>query len=202
MKNLAPVVALAFSAVSFGAYAHEWTVDSAHSNVSFTVRHLVSKVSGGFSDFSGKINFDDKKPEETKVTLNVKSASINTSNSKRDDHLRSPDFFDAAKYPMLTFTGTKVSSIGNNTYKLEGNQTIHGVTKPAIYNVEYLGSAKDPEGKSRAGFTATTKINRKDYGLAWNKLVESTPMVGDEVEITLQLEGIASDSMAKASLKK
>ena len=190
------------ASISLAARASEWNVDAAHSNVGFTVRHLVSKVSGGFTDFSGKISFDDKKPEDTKVAITVKSASINTANSKRDDHLRSADFFDAAKYPTLSFTSTKITSTGASTYKLEGNQTLHGVTKPAVYNVEFLGAAKDPEGKTRAGFSATSKINRKDYGLAWSKIVESTPMVGDEVEITLQFEAVNADSLTKAAPKK
>ena len=202
MKFIAPLFAAALASVSVAAMASEWNIDASHSNVAFTVRHLVSKVSGGFNDFSGKINFDEKKPEDTKISVTVKTASVNTANAKRDEHLRAADFFDAEKFPTLTFVSTKVTPTGAKTYKLEGNQTIHGVTKPAVYNVEYLGAAKDPGGQLRAGFTATSKINRKDYGLAWNKVVESTPLVGDEVDITLQFETVGAEAAAKAAPKK
>lgn len=180
------------------AFAGEYTVDQSHSNVMFTIRHLVSKVSGQFKDFEGNFNFDDKKPEMSSVKFSINAASIDTQNSRRDEHLKGADFFDVTKFPKLTFTSTKVTKESEGRYKLEGNMSLHGVTKPVSYDVEYLGADKDPKGTKRAGFVAKTRISRKDFGLTWTKTVESGGLlVGDEVEITLQLEAMEKETTAK-----
>lgn len=173
------------------ALAAEWTVDAAHSNVMFTVRHLVSRVSGQFKDFSGTFSFDEKKMDNSKISFKIKTNSIDTSIGKRDDHLRSPDFFDSTKFPDMTFESTKVTSKGSNTLLIDGKMSLHGITKPVVFETEFLGLEKGPDGVRRAGFAAKTKINRKDFGLTWNKLVESGAMlVGEEVDISIQIEAI------------
>jgi polyisoprenoid-binding protein YceI len=181
-------LAMSVSAVVWGA---DYSVDKDHSRVGFSVRHLVSHVSGNFKDFSGTFKFDAKKPEASKVDFSINAASINTDNDKRDAHLKSPDFFDTAKFAKITFEGKKVTADGENKFKVDGDMTMHGVTKPVTFEVEYLGREKDPWGNYRAGFSATTKLNRKDFGLTWNKVLESGGMmVGDDVEVSLQIEAV------------
>ncbi len=173
------------------ALAAEWNIDAAHSNVMFTVRHLVSRINGQFKDFSGTFSFDEKKMDDSKVSFKIKTNSIDTTIGKRDDHLRSPDFFDSTKFPDMTFESTKVISKGSNTLLIDGKMSLHGITKPVVFESEFLGLEKGPDGVRRAGFAAKTKINRKDFGLTWNKLVESGAMlVGEEVEINIQIEAI------------
>jgi polyisoprenoid-binding protein YceI len=191
MKKILSVVVLASALVAQVAFATEFTVDPAHSSIGFSIRHLVSHVKGEFKEFEGKINMDEKKPEASKVEFTVKSDSINTNNEKRDNHLKSEDFFDAKKFPTLSFVSKKVASAGKNKMKVTGDLTIHGVTKPATFNVEYNGQMKDPWGNMRAGYSATSKINRKDFGLTWNKALEAGGMmVGDDVEIALNVEAV------------
>ena len=173
------------------AFAADYTVDPGHSRIGFTVRHIVSKVSGEFKDVSGNFSFDEKKPAAAAGSFEAKTDSISTNNDKRDTHLKSPDFFDAQKFPKLTLTNVKLSANGSKKYKLSGDLTMHGVTKPVVFDMEFLGADKDPWGGTRAGFTAKTHINRKDFGLSWNKTLESGGLlVGDEVEITLDVEGV------------
>lgn len=173
------------------ALAAEWNIDAAHSNVMFTVRHLVSRINGQFKDFSGAFSFDEKKMDDSKVSFKIKTNSIDTTIGKRDDHLRSPDFFDSTKFPDMTFESTKVTSKGSNTLLIDGKMSLHGITKPVVFETEFLGLEKGPDGVRRAGFAAKTKINRKDFGLTWNKLVESGAMlVGEEVDISIQIEAI------------
>lgn len=185
------LTALLSVAMAVPALAAEYSVDKDHSNVGFQVRHMLSKVNGEFTDFESNFIFDDKKIEDSKGTFVVKTASINTRNQKRDDHLRSPDFFDSKKFPEMTFKSKKVTKAGDKNFKLEGDLTIKGVTKPVTFDGEYLGIEKDPWGNTRAAFTAKTKINRKDYGLNWNKTLESGGLlVGDDVEISLNVEAV------------
>ncbi len=172
-------------------HAKEYKVDSSHSSVSFMVRHLVSKVVGNFKEFDGSLSFDPKKPEDTKVNASVQTSSINTENKKRDDHLQSDDFFSAKKFPKLTFVSSKITPTEKNKYQMVGDLTIRGVKKPVTFDVEYLGEAKDPWGGTRAGFTATTKINRKDFGMVWNKALDNGGVVlSDEVEINVNFEAL------------
>ncbi len=176
-------------------WAANYTIDKDHTTVSFKIRHLFSKVEGTFNDFSGAFSYDSGHPELWKAEATIQAASINTRVEKRDNHLRSKDFFDAANYPTLTFKSTGVTDATQTNAKLRGLLAIHGVEKPVVLDLEIHGEGKDPWGNVRAGFTATTKINRKDFGLIWNEVVESGQLlVGEEVEITLEVEGIKQAS--------
>ncbi|OIO37900.1 MAG: hypothetical protein AUJ72_03700 [Candidatus Omnitrophica bacterium CG1_02_46_14] len=168
-----------------------YNVDVNHTTVSFKVRHLFSKVQGLFNKYEGTIDYEPGKPETWKTSGTIDVKSINTSVPKRDEHLRSPDFFDVEKYPTISFKSTKVTSATDTAAKLEGVMTMHGVEKPIVLDVEIHGVGKDPWGNTRAGFTAITKINRKDFELNWNQTLESGGvLVGEEVEITLEIEGV------------
>lgn len=185
------LAAAAVLASASSVLAADFVVDPSHSRIGFSVRHLVSKVPGEFKDYEGSFSFDEKKPEASKASFTIKAASINTNFEKRDEHLRSPDFFNTAKHPTLTFVSKKVAPAGKGKYKLQGDITIAGVTKPVTFEVEYAGTAKDPWGGTRAGFTAVSKVNRKDFGMVWNKALDSGGFIlGDDVEIKLDLEAI------------
>ncbi len=191
LKQYCVLVVLALFLWPSLSWAAVYNVDINHTTVSFKVRHLFSKVQGLFNQFEGTIDYEPGKPETWKTSGTIDVRSINTSVPKRDDHLRSPDFFDAEKYPTISFKSTKVIKATDTTAKLEGLITMHGVEKPIVLDVEIHGIGKDPWGGTRAGFTATTKINRKDFGLNWNQVLESGGvLVGDEVEITLEIEGV------------
>jgi polyisoprenoid-binding protein YceI len=163
--------------------------------VGFSVSHLFTSVQGRFDRFSGTIEFDPQKPEAAVVRATVEAASINTNHEKRDKHLRSGDFFDVENHPTLSFESTSgVTEMVENRGKLAGNLTIHGVTKPVVFDVVFRGQGKDPWGNVRAGFSARLDIDRKDYGLTWNKALETGGvLVGDEVEIRIEVEGILGD---------
>jgi len=172
--------------------AEIFVIDNDHTSVTFRIRHLFTKVSGRFDEFEGKVDFDPAKPEQTKVEGSIDTKSINTNVENRDKHLRSKDFFDVEQFPKITFVSTKVSDVDTKaqTGKLHGNLTIHGVERPVVLTVQFLGRGKDPWGNDKAGFSATTTINRKDFGLAWNETVETGGLlVGDEVEIEIAAEG-------------
>jgi len=174
------------------AGATTWKVDQAHTTVGFNVSHLFTSVHGRFDRFEGSIVFDPAKPDAAIVRATVEAASINTNNPKRDTHLRSADFFDVEKQPKLSFESTGgVTGMSGGRGKLAGNLTIHGVTKPVVFEVTYRGEGKDPWGNLRAGFAASSRINRKDFGLNWNEVLETGGLlVGDEVEIEIDAEGI------------
>ncbi len=174
------------------AWTATYAIDKDHTSVSFKIRHLFSKVEGMFRDFEGTIAYDPEHPEQLQATAMIKAPSIDTRVEQRDNHLRSKDFFDVEQYPTITFTSTKVTDDTPNSAKLQGLLRIHGVEKPVVLDVEIHGVGKDPWGNVRAGFTGKTKINRKDFGLTWNKTLETGQLlVGEEVEITLEVEGIA-----------
>jgi polyisoprenoid-binding protein YceI len=179
------VVALALSA---SAQATSWIIDPNHSSVGFSIRHLFSKVPGAFDKFSGTIDYDPANPTAASVKVEIDPASIDTKTQKRDDHLRSPDFFDVAKFPAMTFQSTKVTKGEGNALAVEGNLTMHGVTKPVTLAVTFLG-AGPAMGGQRAGFEATTKIDRKDFGIIWNKTLDSGTLLGDDVDIAIGIEG-------------
>ncbi len=171
--------------------AAEYSVDPAHSHVGFVVRHMLGKVPGEFKDFEGTFQFDEKKPSLSAADFTIKSASISTDNPKRDTHLKSGDFFDAEKYPTLTFKSKKLVPAGHHKYKLMGDLTMHGITHPVTFAVEYMGSMKDPWGSTRASFTANTKVNRKDFNILWNKKLDSGSwLIGDDVMINLDIEAV------------
>jgi len=183
---------LAFSAA---AHAANWKVDGSHTTVGFSVSHLFTSVQGRFDRFDGTIVFDPEKPESAIVRATVEAASINTNNTKRDEHLRGDDFFDVEKHPTLSFESTGgVTEMKENRGKLAGNLTIHGVTKPVVFDVTFRGQGKDPWGNVRAGFAASLNINRKTYGLNWNEVLETGGLlVGEEVEIRIDVEGILGE---------
>lgn len=167
-----------------------FTVDAAHSSVGFSIKHLTSKVRGEFTQFDSNFSFDEAHPEEGKVNVTIKAASVNTRNDKRDEHLRGPDFFNAEKFPELKFVSKKVTKGKSKTqFKVEGELTLLGVTKPLLLDVEYHGAAKDPWGNEKAGFTATGKINRKDFGMVWNKSLDKGGiLLGEEVALQIEVE--------------
>ena len=167
-----------------------WQIDSAHSEINFWVRHLmISKVRGQFEKFSGEINFDADNPANTTVAITIEASSINTREAQRDGHLKSPDFLDAENFPTLTFTSKRVELDSNYRGRLIGDLTIRGVTNEVTLVVEYAGQAKSPWGTTSAGFSASTKINRKDWGLTWNQALETGGvLVGDEINIDIEIE--------------
>jgi polyisoprenoid-binding protein YceI len=171
--------------------ASPWDIDPAHSNVEFSVRHLmVSTVKGNFQKVSGFVELDDKNITKSSVEVTIETASIDTREPKRDAHLRSPDFFDATKYPTITFKSTKVEKTGKDKLKVTGDLTIHGISKPVVLMAEGPSPAlKDPFGRTVRGVTATGKINRKDWGMVWNKALDTGGvMVSDEVKLELNAE--------------
>ncbi len=178
-----------------------WMIDSAHSEVNFTVRHMmISNVRGQFQKFSGTVEFDEATPANTTVDVQIDVASINTKEEKRDGHLKSPDFFDAEKYPYLTFKSKRVEVKDETHARLIGDLTIRDVTKEVSLDVEYNGSAKSPWGTTNAGFSAKTSIKRKDWGLNWNVALETGGwLVGDDIHIAIELEIIQQPEAVPAA---
>lgn len=185
-------LALATAILSAPLFADTYAIDKAHSEATFTVRHFVSRVSGKFDDFAGAVNGDLSKPDAASVEFTIKTASVDTGVANRDNHLRSADFFDASNHPEITFKSTLIKPAGaKNVFNVTGNLTMRGVTKQVTLPVEFLGFAKDPGGNTRAGFTTHTTLNRKDYGINWNKaLDEGGFMLSDDVDITINLETV------------
>lgn len=172
------------------AGAASWDIDAGHSAVSFSVRHLmVSNVRGELGKVSGTISVDDKDITKSTVEATIDVAGINTRDAKRDEHLRSPDFLDVGKFPSITFKSTKVEKAGAGL-KVTGNLTLHGITKEVVLSVEGpMPAVKDPWGNTKSGFTATGKLNRKDFGITWNKNIDGGGMVvGEDIQITIDLE--------------
>jgi polyisoprenoid-binding protein YceI len=198
-RLLALFLALAAPAAAL-AEATTWNLDAAHLHPSFSVRHLViSNVRGEFTKSTGVVTLDEKDLTKSSVQATIEAASVDTGVGDRDKHLRSPDFFDVEKFPTITFKSTKVEKAGKDKLKVTGDLTIKGVTKPVVLAVEGpTGEIKDPWGNTRRGFSASTKINRKDFGLTWSKTIEAGPVVGDEVKIELEGELIkAADKTAQ-----
>ena len=172
--------------------AQVWNIDPAHSHVGFTVKHLViSKVAGEFRDFAGTVTFDGQDVSKGAVDVTIQMASINTANDKRDEHLRGADFFDAAKFPTMTFKSKKIIKGDADKFTMIGDLTMKGVTKEDTLDCTFNGVIIDPWGNTRAGFSAATVINRQDYGVAWsNKLADGSLVVGNDITITLEIETI------------
>lgn len=188
IKIIAAVVTLAIPAF---ASAASWSIDPDHSNVGFKVRHLmVSNVKGDFGKVSGIVEIDDKDVTRSKVDVTIETASINTGVAKRDEHLKSADFFDVARYPTMTFVSKSVKKEGPDKLRVYGQLTLHGVTRDVALDVEGPTRAyKDPWGNLKRGASAVTKINRKDFGLTWNAAIESGGVaVGEEITIALEIE--------------
>lgn len=192
------VLALSFS-MSIHSFAQdgEYMIDPAHSQVIFKVKHLaISTVTGTFDKFEGTYNFDNENIDNSSVETTIVASSINTNEQDRDDHLKSKDFLDVEKYPTITFKSTEIKKGSDNNFQIVGDLTIHGVTKEVILDAAYEGHvASDLWGKERTGFVANGKISRKDYGITWNKTLElGGVVVGDEIKITLEVEGIRKKS--------
>ena len=178
--------------VSQAAAAVEtYKIDPGHSQVGFSIRHFFSKVPGKFNTYEGTIALDPKDLSKSVVDVTIDTTSIDTGNKDRDSHLQSPDFFDVQKFPKMTFKSTSVVPQGTNKATMKGDLTLHGVTKPVTLEAEVLGFSPDPWGNYRGGFEARTKINRQDFGISWNKVVEGGgALLGDEVEIVINIEGV------------
>ncbi|HKC55338.1 MAG TPA: YceI family protein [Vicinamibacterales bacterium] len=168
-----------------------YSIDKAHSDATFQVRHLLSKVRGRFSDFEGTIEYDELNPERSLVAVTIHAAGIDTNERDRDTHLRSADFFDVEKFQTLTFRSTAIARKGDQRFDVTGDLTIRGVTRPVAFDVTFLGKAKDPWGNERIAFEAEAAVNRKDFGLNWNAVLETGGfLVGDEVKISLSVQAI------------
>lgn len=193
---LGPVALALVLTTATSATAADYKVDTSHTGVTFKIRHLFTKVDGRFDEFQGTVKFDPDNFADSSVEGTIQAASINTFNEKRDAHLRKPDFFDVEKYPTITFKSTRVTDVDSTakTAKLHGDLTMHGVTKPIVLDVTYLGTGKDPWGNMRGGFHAETTLNRKDFGLNWNQTLETGGLlVGEEVEVELNVEALVAN---------
>lgn len=203
MNRHSPIFLASLMSLVLGiaAEAATWKIDPVHSEVGFSVRHLmISNIKGKFKSFSGNLDFDPAKPTEAKVTVEIDMASVDTGNEKRDGHLKTADFFDVEKFPKMTFESIVVEPTGENTMTVKGNLTMKGKTNGIDLKVEKLGVGKGMGGEERAGFTATAVLNRKDYGVDWNKVLDSGGVVvGDEVKITLEIEAINEESATPPS---
>ncbi|MFH1688081.1 MAG: YceI family protein [bacterium] len=172
------------------ARAAKWQLDKAHSSIGFSVKHMViSSTTGTFADFDGFVEFDGEKAAGGKVEVTARMASVNTDDEKRDEHLRGGDFFDVDKFPTMNFTSKKVIAGEGSEFKLVGDLTIKGITQEVTFDCEFNGVVTDPWGNTKAGFSASAKINRQDFGVSWSKTLDSGGLVvGDEVKISIEIE--------------
>jgi polyisoprenoid-binding protein YceI len=193
LRFLTALLALAATASLAAAAATTWKIDPSHTEVGFEVRHFFAKVHGVFHDVTGTIVFDEADTSAIKIDATSKVASVDTGEPKRDAHLQTADFFQADKFPTLSFKSTKITRAGGKKYKIAGDLTMRGVTKPVVFDAEFLGSAAvSVDGNawgSKAGFSATTVVNRKDWGINWNKALDNGGLMVDEnVTIVLNVE--------------
>ncbi|MBI4430143.1 MAG: polyisoprenoid-binding protein [Candidatus Omnitrophica bacterium] len=189
-KTLFVLFILAFFGVH-PVWAVTYKLDTTHTTVGFKIRHLFSWVQGTFNEFEGTFDYDPEHPETWKTEAAIQAASIDTRVEQRDKHLRSADFFAVETYPTITFKSTQITDATAEVAKVNGLLSIHGVEKPVVLDLQIHGVGKDPWGNTRAGFTASVKINRKDFGLNWNELLETGQvLVGEEVFITIEVEGL------------
>ena len=179
---------------------NNWNIDPAHTGINFSVRHMVvSKVRGRFGKYSGTIKLDDADITRSSVEVNIEASSIDTGVADRDTHLRSPDFFDVEKFPELKFRSHRVERVDATRYRIIGELTIRGVKREVSLDVEYGGRGKDPWGNERVGFVAKTSIDRKDYGLTWNQVLESGGiLVGDRIDIDLDVQAVRAAARSAA----
>lgn len=198
-KQFVITLVLAFAALSAFA-ADTYVVDKVHSEAKFEIRHMMSKVSGKFDDFAATVNIDPANPSASNVSFSMKAASVNTGNPGRDKDLRSDSFFDVDKTPEITFKSTAIKATAKkDVYDVTGDLTMHGVTKRITLPVEALGFGKDPWGNMRTGFAVKTTLNRKDYGINWNKALDGGGfLLGDDVDVTLNLEAVKQAPPAAA----
>ena len=203
-RRFAPAVGLAVLAVlalapAARAEKETFTLDKPHTELGFKVRHFVSKVGGRFTKFDGTIEIDRANPAASVVNLKIDATSVDTGNPTRDKHLNSPDFFDTAKFPEITFSSTKVVAKGADTYDVTGDLTIRGVTKPVVLTVTANGFASDGRGGQKAGFDVAGKVNRKDFGVSWNKVVDQNAMLSDDVDLLITVEANKKGADAPAA---
>jgi len=195
-KGFIAFIFLVFSTFS-SSQAAVYKIDPDHSSITFKVKHLtISTVTGKFSKFSGQFEFDEKKPSDSKVEVTIDPASVDTGVKGRDDHLRSDAFFEVETYPTAVFKSTKVSGFSNGDFTIEGNLTLHGVTKPVVLKANYEGSIADDQGQMHAAFSAETEINRQDYGIDFSETLDKGGLLAaNEVKLYFEVEGIqVSDS--------
>ncbi|PYI50843.1 YceI family protein [Paenibacillus flagellatus] len=169
-----------------------WAVDATHSSIDFTVKHMmIANVKGSFKSFQATVEADPQDLTTAKIGFQVDVSSIDTRNGDRDAHLLSPDFFDAEKYPHITFQSTKIVGKGDGEYDVTGDVSIHGVTRPETFSVTFEGAGKDPWGNEKVGFSAQGKIKRSDYGLTYNAVLEAGGvLIGDDIKIALEIEAV------------
>ena len=178
-----------------------WNIDPSHSAIAFSVRHMViSKARGRFTKWSGELQFDAEKPRASSVQVTIDPASIDTADAQRDAHLRSADFLEVEKFPTASFRSTKVEHLGGPALRVTGDLTIRGVTKPLVLNGEFLGVAKNPWGKTVASFAASGEIDREDFGMTWNQVLETGGvLVSKKFQIEVEVEAILSSEEQAAS---
>jgi polyisoprenoid-binding protein YceI len=169
---------------------NSWNIDAAHSGINFSIRHMVvSKVRGRFTKFTGAVKLDDADLTRSTIEATIDASSIDTGTAQRDAHLRSPDFFDVERFPELRFFSTRIEKLSDDRYRVVGDLTIRDVSREVTLDVEYAGRGKDPWGNERVAFAAKTAIDRKDFGLGWNQVLEAGGvLVGDRVEIELDVQ--------------
>ncbi|NJP51722.1 YceI family protein [Streptomyces sp. SBST2-5] len=174
------------------ALTGDYTIDPAHTTLGFTARHaMVTNVKGEFREFSGTLHLDGTDPSKSTASIDVVMDSIDTGNADRDDHLRSADFFDTQKYPTMTFRSTRAEALGGDDYRITGDLTIRGVTKPVTIDLEFNGAARDPFGNERVGFEGKAEILRSDWGLTWNAALETGGvLVSDKIKLNFDISAI------------
>ncbi len=177
----------------------KWQFDSTHSSLTVAIKHMmISTVRGRFGGVTGDLEFDPQAPERAQVSLSIPADTIDTGEARRDAHLKSPDFFDAANHPQITFRSTSVKRTGDDRYAVTGDLAIRGVTKPATVEVELLGVVADPRAGQRAAFAAKTTIDRRDWGLVWNQPIANGVLVGDTVKVEFDLAAVPQQQAAAA----
>ena len=200
MKTLINILFISMIAYAT-TYAQQanWDFDKSHSKIQFDVAHMViSEVTGQFHDYEGKIEIDKNDFTKSNISITIDAKSIDTDHEKRDGHLRAPDFFDVEKYPNITFISKSIEKIEKNIYKLSGDFTMHGITKAIDLNVKHIGTIKDPYGNTRAGFKVEGSINRTDYGMKYNSIMEAGGLlIGEDVSILCNFEIIQKDNLVK-----
>ncbi|WP_426752768.1 YceI family protein [Myxococcus sp. Y35] len=173
-----------------------WNIDTTHSGIHFSVRHMViAKVRGSFRKFSGAVSLDEQDVTSSSVAVTIETGSIDTGVEQRDNHLRSPDFFDVEKFPSIRFKSTKVEKTSGNGLKVTGDLTIRDITREVVLEAEQLGVGKDPWGNVKAAFEAKTSVDRRDFGLTWNQALETGGvLVGEKIEIALEVQAVKAQA--------
>jgi polyisoprenoid-binding protein YceI len=197
LKSLAATLTLAAATAAVPSRGDTYTIDRSHSEAAFQTRHLVTKLRGRFSDFAGTIRLDPGQPETSSVEFTIQAGSIDTANPDRDRHLRSADFFDAEKHPQITFKSKEIRAAGKDRYDVRGTLEIRGIAKDITVPVRFLGFAKDPWGNEKAGFEVELTLNRKDFGMVWNKSLDNGGLLlADEVQVSINLETVKAKTVA------